>query len=149
MIERFSFVFPPTGSYWTGLVLYSVEQSCNNKTFQLCTKGEAFHLKFFFNRKKWRKWADSFRKFKQFPLPRYVFHEFSLISDLVCMCRVNNECFQFQHSVSSLPAQTNLHLLIANYFSNHFLKTFLRLWDMSSKLHITDAFKVNWVSGKL
>lgn len=103
MIERFSFVHSP--SPWAVvLVLYSVEQSCKNKTFQLCTKGEVFHLKLFFNRKKKKKRADSFRKFKQFPLPRYVFHEFSLISDLVHMCRANNECFQFQSSVSSLPA---------------------------------------------
>lgn len=126
---------PPPPCYWIVQVLYSVEQSCNNKTFQLCTKGEAFHLKLFF--KGGKKWSDSFRKFKQFPLPRSVFHEFSLISDLVHMCRANNECFQFQSSVSSLPVETNLHFLIGNYFSNHLRKTFFRIvghWALSYML---------------
>lgn len=41
-----------SGNDWIVLVLYSLEKSHNNKTFQLYAKGEAFHLKFFFNGKK-------------------------------------------------------------------------------------------------
>lgn len=128
---------PPPPCYWIVQVLYSVEQSCNNTTFQLCTKGEGFHLKLFFKGEKKKKRSDSFRKFKQFLLPRSVFHEFSLISDLVHMCGANNEYFQFQSSVSSLPVETNLHLLIGNYFSNHLLETFFRIvrhWALSYTL---------------
>lgn len=84
-------------------------------------------------------------------MPKYVFRDFSLISDLVHMCRANNECFQFQHSVSSLPAQSNLHFIIGNYFSNCFLKTFFQddCGTLHSTLYIMDAFKTNWVHCKL
>lgn len=101
--------------------------------------------------KKIEKWADSFRKFKQFPLPKDVFRDFSLISDLVHRCPANNECFQFQHSVSSLPAQSNLHFLIGNYFSNCFLKNFSQedCGTLNSTLYIMDAFKTNGVHCKL
>lgn len=43
MIERFSFGHAlPLHAIELFQVLYSVEQSCNNTTFQLCTKGEGF-----------------------------------------------------------------------------------------------------------
>lgn len=120
---------PPSESYWIVLVLYSVEQSCNNETFQLCTKGEAFHLKFFFNRKKNREnGLTALENLNNSPCQDPYFVSF-LWFQIWCVCVVlTMNAFNFSiQLVSSLSAQTDLHLLIGNYFSKCFLKTFFRM----------------------